>query len=128
MNPHDSRAQVVLMNEDPTEKQGRYLDIGRRIVAEYVRLRPSSADVRTEGIVDPELGHFELMYVGWDRGKRVHGTVFHFDLIDGKFWVQYDGTDWCVVEQLESAGVPKEDIILAWHPPHVRRHTGYAVG
>jgi hypothetical protein len=55
-------------------------------------------------------------------------VVLHFDIIDGKFSVQYDGTDRPVVEELEAAGVPREDIVLAFHSPDTRRLTGYAVG
>ena len=33
-----------------------------------------------------------------------------------------------IATELLAAGVPKEDIVLAWHPPEVRKHTGYAVG
>ena len=68
------------------------------------------------------------MQVGWDGARRVHGSVIHFDIIDGKFWIQYDGTDRPVVDELEEAGVPKDDIVLAFQPPERRPHTGYAVG
>jgi hypothetical protein len=65
---------------------------------------------------------------GKNGRRRVHGVVLHFDIIDGKFSVQYDGTDRPVVEELEAAGVPREDIVLAFHSPDTRRLTGYAVG
>ena len=94
---------------------------------EYTR-KVSHGDIKTEGIADPEKDHYSVIHVGWDRGRRIHGTVLHFDIIDNKFWVQYDGTDAPVVEELEAAGVPKEDIVLAFHEPEVRKLTGYAVG
>ena len=74
--------------------------------------------------VDPH----EDLSVGWDRGRRVHGLALHFDIIDNKFWIQYDGMDYPVVEELEAAGVPKEDIVLAFHEPEIRKLTGYAIG
>ncbi len=77
-------------------------------------------------IIDKD--HFELMAVGWHDRRRVHAAVLHLDIIDGKIWVQYDGTDRPVVDELEAAGVPKEDIVLAFHSPEVRKHTGFAVG
>jgi hypothetical protein len=48
-------------------------------------------------------------------------------LHNGKIWLEYDGTDSYIARQLVKAGVPKEDIVLAFHPPDVRPHTGYAV-
>jgi XisI protein len=106
----------------------RYRQIARNVIEEYSRHKVSHGDIQTEPVIDPVRDHYEVIHTGWDRGLRVHGTIVHLDIIDGKFWVQYDGTDRPVVDELEAAGVPKEDIVLAWHPSDVRPHTGYAVG
>lgn len=45
------------------------------------------------GVIDPSLDHYQVNHVGWDKGRRVHGVVLHFDIIDDKFWVKHDGTD-----------------------------------
>jgi hypothetical protein len=90
--------------------------------------KPSHGDIETEVIVDHEQGHYELMQVGWDRRHRVHGSVIHIDIIDGKIWIQYDGTSPGVALDLVAAGVPREDIVLAFKPEHVRPYTDYAVG
>jgi hypothetical protein len=74
------------------------------------------------------LDHYEVMHVGWDRRRRVHGSVVHIDIHDGKIWIQYDGTNRPVADELLAAGVPKEDIVLGFHPEDVRVHTGFAVG
>ena len=66
------------------------------------------------------------MSVGWD-GRRVHGCLIHIDLIDGKCWIQRDGTESGIALELEAAGIPKDHIVLAFRPPEVRQHTGYAV-
>ncbi len=110
------------------DRLNHYRDIARNIVHEYSRDPVSHGEIDTEGIVDFLGDHFLVTHVGWDRGRRIHGIVLHFDIIDGKFWVQYDGTDRPVVDELEAAGVPKEDIVLAFHAPEVRKHTGFAVG
>jgi hypothetical protein len=68
------------------------------------------------------------MHVGWDGWRRVHGTVIHLDIHDGKVWIQYDGTNRPVADELIAAGIPKEDIVLAFHPADLRIHTGFAVG
>jgi hypothetical protein len=51
----------------------------------------------------------------------------HIDLIDGKVWIQYDGTTRPVAEELVAAGIPREDIVLAFYSSRVRQHTGFAV-
>ena len=68
------------------------------------------------------------MHVGWDGERRVHGSVIHLDICGDKIWLQYDGTNRPVADELEAAGVPREDIVLAFHPARLRPLTGYGVG
>jgi hypothetical protein len=58
----------------------------------------------------------------------VHGSVIHLDIIDGKVWLQYDGTTRPVADELMAAGIPREDIVLGFHPADVRPLTKFAVG
>ena len=106
----------------------RYRQIVRRLVEEYARHKPSHGHIETEAIVDPQRDHYEVMHVGWDGPRRVHGSVVHIDIIGGKVWVQYDGTSRPVAEELLTAGIPREDIVLGFHPAEVRRHTDFAAG
>src|SRR5262249_11759095 len=106
----------------------RYRQIVRRLVEEYASYKPSHGEIDTEAIVDAEKDHYEVMHVGWDGIRRVHGSVIHLDIKDGKVWIQYDGTNQPVADELLAAGIPREDIVLAFHPVDVRPHTGFAVG
>ena len=105
-----------------------YREILRRIVHEYAGYRPANGQIETEAVIDDERDHYEVIHAGWQGRRRVHGSVIHLDLKDGKVWIQHDGTSWPVAEQLAAAGIPREDIVLAFHPPDVRHLTGYAVG
>ena len=64
-------------------------------------------------------------------GKKNSGgfifCVFHIDIINDKLWVQEDATDYDLVGVLEEHGIPKNDIVLAFHAPYKRPFTGYAV-
>lgn len=106
----------------------RYRGIVRRVIDEYAQGKPSHGQIETEAIVDREKDHYEVMHVGWDDQRRIHGSVVHVDIIDGKVWIQYDGTNRPVADELTAAGIPPEDIVLAFHPPDVRPLTGFAVG
>lgn len=68
-----------------------------------------------------------MLHVGWDGQRRVHGSVIHIDIIQGKIWIQHDGTNRPVAEELLAAGVPREDIILGFYPPQVRQYTDFCV-
>jgi len=68
-----------------------------------------------------------LYVVGWDNRKRIHNINIHADIINGKIWIQHDNTEEGIVADLEREGVPKSDIVLAFHEPELRKHTEYAV-
>lgn len=69
-----------------------------------------------------------MLHLGWDEQKRVYGFVIHVDIKDGKVWIQRDRTEAGVANELVAAGVPKEDIVLAFQAPYVRQFTDFAVG
>ena len=105
----------------------RYREIVRRVITEYARYKPSHGQIETEAIIDRDHDHYEVMHVGWDGVRRVHGVVVHIDISGGKVWIQHDGTSEPVADELERAGVPREDIVLGFIPENERQHTGYAV-
>ena len=53
--------------------------------------------------------------------------MLHLDIIDGKIGIQHDGTDIGIADELVALGVPKQDIVLAFHAPSMRKHTEFAV-
>jgi hypothetical protein len=106
----------------------RYREIVRRLVEEYASHKPSYGEVDSYPMIDTEHDHYIAMQTGWVDDHRVHGAFVHLDIIDGKVWIQFDGTDRPVADELEATGVPKEDIVLGEKPADVRPLTGYGVG
>jgi hypothetical protein len=110
------------------DKLDRYRDIVRRLIEEYASYKPANGQIDTEAVADRERDHYEVMHVGWDGVRRVHGSVVHIDIIGDKVWIQYDGTTRPVAEELIAAGIPREDIVLGFHPTELRQFTGFGVG
>ncbi|HEY7330173.1 MAG TPA: XisI protein [Gemmataceae bacterium] len=110
------------------DKLERYRGIVRRVIEDYANGKPSNGQIETEAIIDRERDHYEVMHVGWDGQRRVHGSVVHIDIIGDKVWLQYDGTNRPVADELIAAGIPQEDIVLAFHPADVRPLTGFGIG
>lgn len=104
-----------------------YRQIVRKLIQEYASVKPANGQIETEAVIDPEKDHYEVMHVGWDGIRRVHSAVVHIDIIGGKIWIQYDGTNRPVAEKLLDAGIPREAIVLGFHPEHVRKYTDFAV-
>lgn len=103
-----------------------YRQIIERILQEYAQTPYAYGDIQTQAIFDRTNDHYLLVNVGWDK-KRVHGCLVHVDIVGDKFWIQRDGTEEGIAKELETAGVSKEHIVLAFRPPKVRKHTEYAV-
>lgn len=49
--------------------------------------------VQFEIILDKERDRYLLVEVGWQNGYRIYGAFLHLDIIDGKIWIQHDGTE-----------------------------------
>lgn len=104
-----------------------YRTIISDLIHQYASYKPARGDVEIEVIIDATNDHYELMYSGWNRPYRIHGSVLHIDIRGGKVWIQYDGTDEAIAEQLVEAGIPRDQIVLAFKAPDLRPLTGFAI-
>lgn len=85
-------------------------------------------EFETQIIFDTQHDHYQLVHVGWkSNGHRNYGCVLHLDIKDDKIWIQHDGTEEGIANALVERGVPKQDIVLAFHPPSMRKYTEFAV-
>jgi len=111
------------------DQLAEYPKIIKRLLAEYVDLcnRRPSQDVQTILIVDEPNGHYIWMNLGWQNGDRITGMTVYVRIRDGKFWIEEDWTEEGIATNLVRAGVPKEDIVLAFHEPKMRQYTDFAV-
>lgn len=109
------------------DRAREYAAIIRRVIEHYATFKPAYGDIEIELVFDETRGHYELMYKGWDSDERVHGPLIHVDLIGDKVWIEYDGTERGIAEDFLEAGIPREQIVLAFHSPSVRQYTGFAV-
>jgi hypothetical protein len=106
----------------------RYREIIHHLQEEYKRLyeRQRNSEVETAVISDDAHGQYLLMRVGWRGETRVRRALFYLRLKDGKIWIEEDWTQEGVATELVAAGVPHEDIVLAFTPPELRHLTEFA--
>lgn len=109
------------------DKLETYRELIKKILTEHARFRPSHGEIEPLLIFDDDHQSYQLMYLGWDKHRRVHTTIIHLRLHEGKIWVEYDGTQAGVAATLLENGVPKEDIVLAFHSLEKRKYTEFAV-
>lgn len=108
------------------DKLERYRESIKTILKEYAdSLKNSDIDVQL--IFDNENDHYLLLDVGWQKSRRVHSCAFHFDIIDGKIWVQENNTELEIDRHLEEMGISKKEIVVGFHHPSMREYSDYAV-
>lgn len=88
----------------------------------------SNDGVESEILFDTERDRYQVVHVGWRGLRRVYGCILHVDIKDGKIWIQHDGTEGGIANELVALGVPKQDIVLGFHAPYKRKFTEFAVG
>jgi hypothetical protein len=97
------------------------------ILNTHGQFKPDHEEIENELIFDTIHDHYQLMYVGWNGLKRVYYSIIHFDIKDGKIWIQQNMTDVDLAQELVNMGVRKEDIVLGLQPPYKRAYSGYGV-
>jgi hypothetical protein len=104
-----------------------YRTLVRQLIEEYGNYKPTYGEVEVEKIFDTEHDHYQLITVGWHEHQRIRGCGLHIDIKNDKIWIQHDGTEIGIANELVKLGVPKEDIVLAFHAPYKRPYTVFAV-
>lgn len=109
------------------DKLETYRNCIQTLLERHSQYKTADEDIETELFFDTIRDHYQLMRVGWRGLSRVYHTVLHFDIKDGKIWLQQNTTDSDVGQELIDMGVLKTDIILGLHPAYKRPYTGYGV-
>jgi hypothetical protein len=108
------------------DKLTSYRELVIQILEQYAQVKPLG-DIEVETFFDRDNNHYQVFHRGWVNSRRVFGPLIHIDLINDKIWIQHDGTETGVANQLMDLGVPKEDIVLGFHHPSMREYDGFAI-
>jgi hypothetical protein len=104
-----------------------YRQIIQKAIKEYAKIPYAFGEIESQTVFDTESDRYLLMIVGREGVKRVHGCLIHIDIIDGKLWIQRDGTEDGIATELLKAGIPKNKIVLGFRSPEMRKLTEFAV-
>lgn len=104
-----------------------YSEICQRILTEQKAFAERAGVQNLELITDTLSDRYLLLINSWQGEDRAYGIQIHLEVIDGKIWIQRDGTEDGIVDDLLEAGIPKDHIVLGYRSPFVRQFTEYAV-
>lgn len=110
------------------DKLTRYRELIRKILTDYIALDQRHPDPEVDSylIADEQTDDYIWMNLGWKAGERISGSTIHVRLRNGKIRIEEDWTEEGIATELLAAGVPPEDIVLAFQPPDMRQYTEFA--
>ena len=110
------------------DKLTNYRNIIKRILAAHAKPSGGAPNSEIEDfmIADEVRDHYLLFNLGWWERKRVRNFSIYVRIVNGKFQIEHDLTEAGIATELLEAGVPKEDIVLAFHAPELRQYTEFA--
>ena len=110
------------------DKIATYRQIVKKVLNEFIKdVSGSPSEAETFLVADDQRHTYTVFDLGWEGKRRVCGMPILIRLVKDKVWVEADNTDYDFVDHLLAAGIPKEDIVLAFHHPTLRPHTEFAV-
>jgi len=106
----------------------KYSEILSTLVREEaVKYKDDSEGFSTVPITDTKHHQYLVVIHGFRDFSRFYAIQYHFEIIDGKVWIQRDITDIAIHEELVKKGIPKEDIVLGYKAEYARYLSGYGV-
>jgi len=98
----------------------------QQLLLERAARKQAVPEIEAQAVLDTVRDRYLLLHTGWRGNRRTHGCSLHLDIKEGKIWIQHDGTEVGIANQLLELGVPHRDIVLAFHSPNMRRFTEFA--
>jgi hypothetical protein len=108
------------------DKLNNYRNIIKRLVSRHAAQKPSIGDIKAVPIFDEHRDNYLVVDMGWDCMGRVHSVALHLHIQNEKIWIEVDGTENGVTQELLDAGIPKEDIVLGFYRLERRKLTEFA--
>ena len=100
----------------------------RDVLNEYHQLNEQSGSTTESCLVfDENREQYLLLLMGWQQDERIKSVMIHIRLKNGKIWIEEDWTEDGVVTDLLRKEIALEEIVLAFHPPHLRQYTEFAI-
>jgi hypothetical protein len=102
-------------------------DASMKVIQDYLEFLGSDPESELQAVFDENNHHYLLIEAGWHRNQRIYGSLIHLDIINNKIWIQQDGTEVGVGNELVDLGISPQQIVLAFKTVERRKITDFAV-
>jgi hypothetical protein len=98
-----------------------------KVLQDYRDFIGNDPDSNIQLIIDQSKTHYLLIETGWQNNRRIYGNLIHIEIVNNKIWIQQDGTEAGIANELVQQGIPPQQIVLAFKAPERREITDFAV-
>ena len=98
-----------------------------KVLQDYLEFLGSDPESTIQLVIDENQDHYLLIETGWHQNRRIYGTLIHIDIINQKLWIQQDGTEEGIANELVNQGISPQQIVLAYKTIDRRKITDFAV-
>ncbi|AFY50553.1 XisI protein [Nostoc sp. PCC 7524] len=111
------------------DKITHYQNLIKQILTEYDKISSQVPDPDIDEVLmfDDQRSQYLWFNIGWKNDKRVEAISVYVRIKNQKIYIEEDWTEEGIATDLLREGVPKEDIVLAFHDPETRKLTEFAV-
>jgi XisI protein len=109
------------------DKMNQYRQHIKNILEYHCHLDSKIVGMERYTAFDTAHDHYQVISVGWDDGQRLYGCLIHVDIKDEEIWIQYDGTEYSIAQELINLGVSPQSIVVAYQAPSARKFTEFAI-
>ncbi|MDB9516928.1 XisI protein [Roseofilum reptotaenium CS-1145] len=111
------------------DKLIHYQTLIKNILTEYDRISAQVPDLDIDEVLmfDDERNQYLWFNIGWKDGRRIKAVSVYVRVKNEKIYIEEDWTEEGIATELLREGVPKEDIVLAFHSPETRKFTEFAI-
>jgi hypothetical protein len=90
------------------------IQILSEVIREWGETGSSFDPIDMEVIADEQSGNFLLVGVGWRGDERIHHMYFHARVREGKIWIEWDGIDPSILDELLQRGIPRHQMVFGF--------------
>ena len=98
-----------------------------KVLQDYLEFLGHDPESEIQLVIDEAQDHYLLVETGWYQNRRIYGTLIHIDIINEKIWIQQDGTEEGIANELVNQGISPQQIVLAYKNLECRKITDFAV-